>query len=416
MTLIAIGLNHRSAPIGVLEKMSIGPDDLPKALTQVTSGDVINEAVILSTCNRVEIFVDAERFHDAYHDVRNALSLLSGLSPERFLDHLYVHYDNEATEHLFQVTAGLDSAILGEHEIQGQIKNAWDVARHNGACGSLLDPIFEHAISAGRRVRTETAIGRRTASLSQAAVNLVQEQVGSLDGKRVLLVGAGEVGRGVAEALQRTAEVSLTVCNRTEATAATMADQLGARKVAMSGLADAIANTDVLVSATGAPGAVVTTEMVAQVKSDLPLLIMDLAVPRDVEADVVKCGRVDLLVLSDLQNFANRGVAERQQHLAEAQSVLDEELSRYRRTLSEAELEPLVKSLYRSAEAVRVGEIERYDKHLKNLSPQQAEAVASLTSAIISKLLHEPTARLRNSAGTPRADRLAEDVRDLFDL
>lgn len=416
MTLIAIGLNHRSAPIGVLEQMAIGPDDLPKALTQVTSGDVINEAVILSTCNRVEIFVDAERFHDAYHDVRNAMSLLSGLSPEQFLDHLYVHYDNEATEHLFQVTAGLDSAILGEHEIQGQIKNAWDVARLNGACGSLLSPIFEHAILAGRRVRTETAIGRRTASLSQAAVNLVQEQVGNLDGKRVLLVGAGEVGRGVAVALQRTAEVSLTVCNRTEATAAAMADQLGASQVAMSGLADAIANTDVLVSATGAPGAVVTTEMVAQVQRDLPLLIMDLAVPRDVEADVVKCGRVDLLVLSDLQNFANRGVAQRQQHLAEAQSVLDEELSRYRRTLSEAELEPLVKSLYRSAEAVRLGEIERYDKHLKNLSPQQAEVVASLTSAIISKLLHEPTARLRNSAGTPRADRLAEDVRDLFDL
>ncbi len=414
MTLIAIGLNHRSAPLGVLEQVSIGPDDLPKALSQVTSGEVINEAVILSTCNRVEIFLDAERFHDAYHDVRNALSLLSGLGPEKFLDHLYVHYDNEATEHLFQVTAGLDSAILGEHEIQGQIKNAWDVARHNGACGSLLNPIFEHAISAGRRVRTDTAIGRRTASLSQAAVNLVEEQVGTLAGKRVLLIGAGEVGKGVAQALQRTAEVSLTVCNRTESTAAAVASQLGAEVVPMSGLANAISSTDVLVSATGAPGAVVTAEMVGGATA--PLLVLDLAVPRDVAADVVKCANVDLLVLSDLQNFANRGVAERQQHLAEAQAVLDEELSRYRRTLSEAELEPLVKSLYRSAEAVRVSEIERYGKHLNTLSPQQAEAVASLTSAIVSKLLHEPTARLRNSAGTPRADRLAEDVRDLFDL
>jgi glutamyl-tRNA reductase len=416
MTLIAIGLNHRSAPLGVLEQVAIGPDDLPKALAHVVSGEVVNEAVILSTCNRVEIFLDAERFHDAYHDVRNALSLLSGLSPDKFLDHLYVHYDGEATEHLFQVTAGLDSAILGEHEIQGQVKNAWDVARHNGACGPLLGPIFEHAVVAGRRVRAETAIGQRTASLTQAAVDLASEQLGSIEGKRVLLIGAGEVGRGVAQALQRTANVSLTVCNRTSETAAAIADELGAKQVPMSDLGQAIAESDVLVSATGAPGAVVTTEMVLAAKLQSPLLVLDLAVPRDVEADVVKCEAVDLLVLSDLQNFANRGLAERQQHLAQAQVVLDEELSRYRRLMSEAELEPLVKSLYRSAEAVRVSEIERYERHLESLTPQQAEAVASLTAAIVSKLLHEPTARLRKSAGSPRADRLASDVRDLFDL
>lgn len=416
MTLIAIGLNHRSAPISVLEQMTISSDDLPKALAQVVSGEVVNEAVILSTCNRVEVFLDAERFHDAYHDIRNALSLLSGLGPEKFLEHLYVHYDAEATEHLFQVTAGLDSAILGEHEIQGQIKNAWDVARHNGACGPLLGPVFEHAIAAGRRVRAETAIGQRTASLSQAAVNLAAEQLGSIEGKRVLLVGAGEVGRGVAQALQRTANVSFTVCNRTPETAAAIADELGGKQVPMSQLTQAISQTDVLVSATGAPGAVVTAEMVIDACLQSPLLVLDLAVPRDVEADVVKCAEVDLLVLSDLQNFANRGIAERQLHLAQAQLVLDEELSRYRRTMSEAELEPLVKSLYRSAEAVRIGEIERYEKHLDGLTPQQAEAVASLTSAIVSKLLHEPTARLRKSAGSPRADRLAADVRDLFDL
>lgn len=416
MTLIAIGLNHRSAPISVLEQMTIGSDDLPKALAQVVSGEVVNEAVILSTCNRVEVFLDAERFHDAYHDIRNALSLLSGLGPEKFLEHLYVHYDAEATEHLFQVTAGLDSAILGEHEIQGQIKNAWDVARHNGACGPLLGPVFEHAIAAGRRVRAETAIGQRTASLSQAAVNLAAEQLGSIEGKRVLLVGAGEVGRGVAQALQRTANVSLTVCNRTPETAAAIADELGGKQVPMSRLTQAISETDVLVSATGAPGAVVTTEMVIDARLQSPLLVLDLAVPRDVEADVIKCPEVDLLVLSDLQNFANRGIAERQQHLAQAQLVLDEELSRYRRTMSEAELEPLVKSMYRSAEAVRISEIERYEKHLDGLTPQQAEAVSSLTSAIVSKLLHEPTTRLRKSAGSPRADRLATDVRDLFDL
>lgn len=416
MTLIAIGLNHRSAPIGVLEQIAIGPDDLPKAIEQVISSEVINEAVVLSTCNRVEIFIDAERFHDAYHAVRDALSVLSGLAPEKFIDHLYVHYDAEATQHLFQVTAGLDSAILGEHEIQGQIKSAWDIARVNGACGQLLNPIFEHAIAAGRRVRTETAIGRRTASLTQAAVNLVDEQLEALSGKRVLLLGAGEVGRGVAHALQRTADVSLTVCNRTSETAAKIAAELGAQTVAITDLPAAIAQTDVLITATGAPGAVITSDMVATAQLEGPLLILDLAVPRDVEPGVVKTDGVDLLVLSDLQNFANRGIAERQQHLAEAHGVLDQELARYRRTMSESELEPILGSLHRTAETVRISEIERYAKHLGGLSPAETEAVSALTSAIVSKLLHEPTARLRRSAGTPRADRLVEDVRDLFNL
>jgi glutamyl-tRNA reductase len=416
MTLIAIGLNHRSAPLSVLEQVTIAPDDLAKALSQVAAGDVINEAVVLSTCNRVEIFVHAERFHDAYHHVRDALALLSGLAPEKFIDHLYVHYDDEATEHLFQVTAGLDSAILGEHEIQGQVRTAWDTARSNGTSGPLLNPVFEHAVAAGRRVRTETAIGRRTASLSQAAVNLISEHVGSLEAKRVLLVGAGEVGQGVAQALQRTAPVSLTVCNRTHSTGADVAAQLGAAMVPMTDLQSAIAESDVVITATGAPSAVITREMVDGADLSGPVLVLDLAVPRDVDPDVIKSSGVDLLVLSDLQNFANRGVAERQEHFAQAREVLDEELSRYRRTMSEAELEPLLGSLHRSVEAIRRTEVERYGKHLGGLTSAQVDAVESLTSAIVSKILHEPSSRLRDSAGSPRAERLAQDVRELFDL
>jgi glutamyl-tRNA reductase len=280
----------------------------------------------------------------------------------------------------------------------------------------LLNPVFEHAVSAGRRVRAETAIGRRTASLAQAAVNLIGEHVGSVDGKRILLVGAGEVGQGVAQALQRTAPVSLTVCNRTRSTAIDFAAQVDAATVPIEELSAAIASADVVITATGAPSTVITRDMVDGVQRSGPLLVLDLAVPRDVAADVIKSPGVDLLVLSDLQNFANRGVAERQQHFAEAQRVLDAELSRYRRTMSEAELEPLLGSLHRSVEAIRRSEVERYGKHLEGLTPGQLEAIESLTSAIVSKILHEPSSRLRGSAGSPRAERLAQDVRELFDL
>jgi len=154
MTVIAIGLNHRSAPLGVLEQMTLSADDVPKALAEIVSSPVVNEAVLLSTCNRTEVYVHAERFHDAYRDVREALAVMVGLDSSAFVDHLYVHFDGDAIDHLFAVSAGLDSAVLGEHEILGQIRGAWDRARIEGISGPLLNPVFEHAVTAGKRVRT----------------------------------------------------------------------------------------------------------------------------------------------------------------------------------------------------------------------------------------------------------------------
>ena len=418
MTVIAIGLNHRSAPLGVLEQMTLSADDVPKALAEIVSSPVVNEAVLLSTCNRTEVYVHAERFHDAYRDVREALAVMVGLDSSAFVDHLYVHFDGDAIDHLFAVSAGLDSAVLGEHEILGQIRGAWDRARIEGISGPLLNPVFEHAVTAGKRVRTETAIGRRTASISHAAVSLVTERLGDLTGKRVLLVGAGEVGAGVAGALAKTGAAEVTVTNRTASRADDVAAPIGAAVVPFASLAEAVATSDVIVTATGAAGVVLHADMIkaAIEGSDRRLLILDLAVPRDVDAAVIAFDRVDLLVLSDLQAFANRGLEERQKEVAAARSVMEDQIEQFRRSASAVEVDPLLGRLHRWADSIRHDEIERFDKHLGDLTPEQAEAVDALTKAVVKKLLHPPSSRLKDAGGSRRGDRLVESVRELFDL
>lgn len=418
MTLIAFGINHRSAPLDVLERVSLAGDRLPKALTAFVQGDHVNEVVVLSTCNRVEVFAHVERFHDGYANLRDGMSTATGVDIDDFVPHVYVHDNEGATRHLFNVAAGLDSAVLGEHEILGQIKTAWEAARAEGVCGRLLDPLFEHAVRSGKRVRTETVIGRRTASLSHSAVSLVREQLGDLDGKKVLLVGAGEVGTGVAQALDRSADIEIVVSNRTASRAVELAETLNARTVPFDRFTDELPHADVVISATGATNRVLECESVerAVVDRDEPMLILDLAVPRDVEPSAADLDGVSMLVLSDLQAFANRGLEERQKAVADAEVVVEEGLHGLSQQLTAQEVSPLLGSMYRWADAVRIDEIDKQAGRFADLDPESRAAAEALTKAVVAKILHEPATRLRDTAGTARGDRLAESLRDLFDL
>ncbi len=418
MTVIAIGLNHRSAPLEVLEGIAISADGVPKALSAVMASEFVNEAVVLSTCNRTEVFIHGERFHDAYHDVRDALATLSGLDVDTFVDHLYVHYHDEAIKHLFTVTAGLDSAVLGEHEILGQVKTAWETARIEGAAGTLLGQLFEHAISCGKRVRTDTGIGRSTASLSHAAVSLVTERLGSLDGRRILLVGAGEVGAGVATALAKSAAVDVEVTNRTAAKAVEVAAAVGATAVEWSDLTAAMIRSDVVISATSAPGNIISLDQVAEVVAErgTATLFLDLAVPRDIESGVAELDNCELLVLGDLQAFANRGLAQRQKEASKAREFVLEDLERYAEASSARQVAPLIGALHRRSEQLRADEINRHAKKLASLDADQLDAVEALTKGLIAKMLHEPSIGLKKAAGSRRGDRLAEAARELFDL
>ncbi len=414
MTYLAVGLNHRSAPAELLEAVTLPADAIPKALHELISHEVVNEAVVLSTCNRTEIYLHAERFHDGFRISRDTLSLLTGVSGDRFGDHLYVHHAGEAVEHLFNVAAGLDSVVLGEHEILGQLRTSWETARAEGSSRSLLNPLFEHAVQAGRRVRTDTAIGQRTVSLAHSAVELATDRLGDLASRSVLVIGTGEIGASVAEALGRAGVRELVCCNRTLATAEVLASNVGGTARPFAVLPELLQAADVIITATGASGFVVDAEMF-QARAER-VLVMDLAMPRDVSPDVLTLDWIDLLVLADLQAFANASISERQAAADEARSVLDVEMERYRRTITAAEVEPLLGSLYRSANAQRLGEIERLAKHHPDLTAQQWDAVEAATKAVVARLLHGPSSTARDAAGTHRGDRLAEAIRELFDL
>ncbi|NNE96049.1 MAG: glutamyl-tRNA reductase, partial [Acidimicrobiales bacterium] len=410
---LAVGLNHRSAPTELLEDVTLAADVIPKAIAELTAHSFVNEAVVLSTCNRVEFYVHAERFHDGFKACCDALSVVAGTGVDRFGEHLYVHHASDAVDHLFKVAAGLDSVVLGEHEILGQVRSSWDTARAEGSAGSLLNPLFEHAIAAGRRVRSETAIGERTVSLAHSAVELAHDRLAHLSDKRVLVVGSGEVGASVAEALGRYGVSELLVTNRTFERAEALAQKVGGQARPIAELSTLVGSADVIVSASGATGFIIDAAMFPP--STERVLVMDLAVPRNVSPGVMALDWIDLVVLADLQAFANANISERQVAAERARALLDVEMERYRRTITTEELRPLLGSLYRSAEADRQSEIDRLRKY-HDLTDAEWDAVDAATKAIVAKLLHGPSTAVRQAAGSHRGDRLAEAIRELFDL
>jgi len=417
VSVVVIGLNHRSTPLDLLERVTISDAALPKALHDLIARDDVSEAVVLSTCNRTEIYAVAERFHGAYQDVRDFLAETAFLAPEDFADHLYTHYDAPAVAHLFAVTAGLDSAVLGESEILGQVKGAWEVARAEGTAGPTLNLLFRHALEAGKRARTDTAIGRHTSSVSQAAVALAAQHLGDLRGRRVLVLGAGDMGEAMVLGLVKAGASDIAVANRTAEKADALAEAVGGRAVPFHDLTDALVDVDLLLTSTGAATPILDADAASEVmarRQGRALLIVDIAVPRDVDHPVGQLEGITLLDMDDLRAFADAGAQARRREVASVQELLDEELERYVGATSAREVAPMIVALRARAEAIRTAELERHVARLASLDDAQLEAVDVLTRGIISKLLHDPTVALKDAAGTPRGDRLIATLRDLF--
>src|SRR5438105_3271908 len=289
VSVVVVGLNHRTVPLEMLERMNVSPARLPKVLGDLAAREHIGEVVVLSTCHRTEVYAVAERYHGAVQDIRHAFSELAFIPPEDFSDHLYTYFDDGAVNHLFSVAAGLDSVVLGESEILGQVRQAWQAAYEEGAAGPRLAALFRHAVVAGKRVRTETAIGRGSTSLAHAAVDMAARRLGSLEGKRILLLGAGDVGESMARAVSGIAGAQVFIANRTWDRAVALAARVGGRAVQLDGLAAALGEADVLMTSTGAPSAIVDHSDLAPVierRGGRPLLIVDVAMPRDIDAAV----------------------------------------------------------------------------------------------------------------------------------
>lgn len=419
MSVVVIGLNHRTMPLDLFERMTIDGARLPKALHDLGEREHIGEVVVLSTCNRTEVYAIAERFHGAYADVRNFLLELAFVAPDEFADHLYVHYDAEAIRHLFSVAAGLDSAVIGEAEILGQVRNAWESAGQEGTAGPILNLLFRHALETGKRARTETGIARGTASVSHAAVEMAAERLGDLEGRRVLIMGAGEMAEGMATALQGAGVADVFVANRTWRKARALADRIDGQAVRLSDLPLALLEVDLLLTSTGATVPVVERDDFAPVMAERAgreLLIVDIAVPRDVDPTVADLDGVTLLNIDDLRRFAQAGIERRSHELAAVEEIIDAELGRFRSAASARSAAPVVAALRGWADDVRTAEVARFEAKLAGLDDRQREAVEALTKGLVAKLLHEPTVTLKDTAGSATGERLADATRQLFDL
>ncbi len=418
MSLLVVGVNHRSGPLPLLERLIIAPDDLAKRVSGLALRDDIREAVVLSTCNRTEVYVYAERFHGAYADVRDFLCELGGLDVDELAPHLFSQHDEAAVAHLFEVAAGLDSAVLGEGEILGQIRTAWQVAKEETAARAGMNLLMRSAVAAGKRARSESAIGRGTASVSHAAVEMLADVVGDLTGKHVAVIGAGSMGEGVAVALHKSGGADICVVNRSPERGAALAERVGATALGFDRLEAALAAADVVVTSTGSGEPVITVEVLrrARAKNAGPLHIIDIAVPRDVEADVGDLDDVSILDLDDLRDWADRGLAKREKEAELVRRIILEEVENFAVEQTSRQAAPLIAAMHRAAESIRTAELDRFANRLSDLSDADRSSVEALTKAIVSKLLHEPSIRLKSDAGTPQGDRNSSAVRDLFGL
>ncbi len=417
MSIVVIGVNHRTGPLAVLERLTIAPKDIAKSVTGLAGRDNVREVAVLSTCHRIEVYAVAERFHPAYAEIRDFLCQVGDLSAEELHPYLYSQHDDAAARHLLEVAAGLHSAVLGESEILGQVRSAWQVAKEEGGVRGTLDLLFRHALRAGKRARTETAIGRGTASISHAAVEMVTDRLGGLAGRRVLVVGAGDMGVGVATALHRAGVAEITVVNRTPQRGLRLAEDVGGRALGLEQLREALAASDVVLACSASGASVVRADDLAAANPEgRPMLVVDIAVPRSVEPAARSLPGITVLDLDDLRDWADRGLALRAAEADRVRAIVDEELEHFVVDAAARQAAPLVAQLHERAEAIRAAELDRFAGRLAPLSESERATVEALTRTIIAKLLHEPSVRLRHDAGTPQGERNAAAVVDLFGL
>ena len=419
MSVIVVGLNHTTAPVEMRERVAVPASRMVKAVHDLASRNHLAEVVLLSTCNRTEIYVRCTKFHNAVSDVLDFLAEQASLEPDDFAEHLYTYYDDGAVAHLFRVAAGLDSMIVGEGEILGQVREAWRLADAEDAAGPMLDRVFRHAIEAGKRARTETGISRNTLSVSSAAVSLAERHLDTLQGRKVLILGAGDVAQGMARALAAAGVSDVAVANRTQARAVELAAKVGGRPVTLPEVPDVLVGVDLLLTATDSTEVHVEREdieAVMEARGGRPLVVVDVAVPRDVDPGVGLLPGVELLDMDSLKAFTEASLHERRREVGKVQAILMEEIERFQLDRTMRTVAPLVASLRSRGEEVRVDELARSATRLADLTETERETVEALTRSIVAKLLHEPTARLKEAAGTARGELFADALAALFDL
>jgi glutamyl-tRNA reductase len=417
--LLALGVSHKTAPLDLRERLSLTEGRAVGALNELTAADGIHEAAAISTCNRTELYLIVSDAVEAESTALGVLTRQAEIRPTELLGHLYSLRAGEAAHHLFQVTAGLDSMIVGEAEIQGQVKRAYELALVEGATGPILNRLFRGALAAGGRVREETAIGEKNVSIPSVAVDLARRTLGDLAEKRVLVVGAGETAELVARALVARGASSVFVANRHYDRAIGLAERFGGEAARWEQLPEQLQAADIVVSATNSPHHIVERdglEQVMETRSRRPLLLVDIAVPRDVEPECREVGGVSLHDIDDIQQIVERNAGDREGEARRAEPIIAAELDRFERWLASLEVVPTVASLRERAEEVVERVLKENEGRWTQIGEADRERLATMARAIASRLLHEPTVRMKRSAGSDEAYLYVSALRELFGL
>ena len=417
--LLAIGLSHKTAPLELRERLALTEGRAVGVLSELREGGQVLEAAAISTCNRTELYLYATDPVDAESHALTVLSRVAGIRPTELVSHLYTDRGAEAAAHLYRVTAGLDSMIVGEAEVQGQVKRAYELALVENATGAVLNRLFRGALAAGKRARTETAISEGATSVPQVAVELAQRTLGDLQDRKVLVVGAGETAELTARALAARGVNAVFIANRHYDRAIGLAQRFGGSAVRFEELPALLADADIVVSSTSSPHHVIDRDALAEVMGERdgrPLLLIDLAVPRDIHPGCRELPAVTVHDMDDLQSIVERNASGREAEARKAEGILRAEVGRFEAWLAAQEVTPTVAALREHADEIVERTLAENEDRWEQLSEADRERLRTMARAIASRILHEPTLRLKRAAEDEGSFTLVNALRELFGL
>lgn len=422
MHIHCVGLNHQTSSVTLRERLAFSPQQLESALLRVRHGNAptrekFHELVILSTCNRVEIYAVASK--PAFKELERLLAETHHVPVSSFRSAIYRWLDGEAVMHLLRVTAGLDSLVLGEPQILGQVTEAYSAARKYGSAGKTLSRVFQAAIHAGKRIRSETSISRNPASIASVAVKIITKNITDLPQARVCVLGTGEMAQLALQALRKRGVHAIDVVSRTLSRAEDLADSVEARAYTYQSIPTLLIDADILISSTAAPHAIISPTMVLegmQQRQNRPLVIMDIAVPRDVDARVADIPGVTLFDMDTIADSYEVSLAKREAEKPKSERILVDEYQSVMHDLSMLKVVPIIVQMREQAEAIRQAELEKTLQRMPDISPELLENIDILTKSLVKKILHKPTIRLKEEAEGPAASKYARITRGLFGI
>ena len=398
MSVLVVGVSHKTAPVAVLERLALDADGVDKLVENVMACEHVLEATALTTCNRVEVYAEVERFHGSVESVSRLLCEIADEAPEDVVPHLYVHYDDGAVSHVFGVAAGLDSMVIGESQILGQVRHALRTGQESGTVGPALNVLFQQALRVGKRVHAETDVQRAAPSLVSLALDRAAAHIGPVAGKRVQVVGAGSMAGLAVATVSRLGAAEVVVASRTEANARRLAEQYDGRAVPLTDVQEALADSDLLVSCTGATGVVLPLAVVAAARenAERPLAVIDLALPHDVDPAVADLPGVSLFGLARLAQEVNEGDVATD--VAAVREIVAQEIAAFLAARRSATVTPTVVALRTMATGIVEAEMQRLTSRLPELDPDVRAELEQAVRRVADKLLHQPTVRVKELA------------------